>query len=203
MGRKDDIITAASKLFVEKGLEKTTMDDIAKAIGLQKGGLYHHIRSKAEIFYDILDLSLTESVKSLRKVRKCEIGPEEKFRKIVQVHFDNIMKYSLEYQILLNERRYLLDSKQEKIIRTKMKTYENQFYIVLEEGIQANVFRHDLDARVIVSGLMGVGNAVYKWFSPKGPLKFSEVCDTYIEVFMNGMKNRESLGGKGRKNNVC
>jgi AcrR family transcriptional regulator len=191
MGRKDEIIAAASRLFVEKGIEKTTMEDIAKATGLQKGGLYHHVRSKADIFYQILELSLTESVKSLRKVRKGAMGPEEKFREIVEVHFKNIQKFSLEYQILLNERRYLLDEKQEKRIRAKMKAYENQFYFVFEEGMANNVFRKDFNPRVIVAGLMGVGNALYKWFSPKGPLKFNEVSDMYIQVFMDGIKDRK------------
>jgi AcrR family transcriptional regulator len=188
VANKDEIIAAASRLFVEKGFEKTTMEDIANALALHKGSLYHHIHSKAEIFYEILKLSLMESCKRMAKVQRSKLEPEDKLRKIIATHFNNILNYSLEYQILLNERRYMLNRKQEKHIRMKMKAYENTIFEVFKEGIDAKVFREDLNPRVIVAGLMGVGNAVYKWFSQNGPLKFQEVADIYIEASINGIK---------------
>ncbi|MBW1672967.1 MAG: TetR family transcriptional regulator [Deltaproteobacteria bacterium] len=188
MANKDEIIATASRLFVEKGFEKTTMEDIAHALNIHKGSLYYHINSKAEIFYEILKLSLKESSKKLVEVRRSKMGPEEKLMKILAVHFKNIHNYSLEYQILLNERRHMLDRKQEKYIRTKMKAYENHIFEILKEGIDAKVFREDLNPRIIVAGIMGVGNAFYKWFSFDGPLSFDEVADIYIELFLSGIK---------------
>ncbi len=193
MASKDEIIAAASKLFVEKGFEKTTMEDIANALDIRKGSLYYHIQSKAEIFYEILKLSLQESSKRMEKVQKSKMEPEDKLRNIIATHFDNILKFSLEYQILLNERRYMLNRKQEKHIRKKMKAYENTIFEVLKEGSDAKVFREDLNPRVITAGIMGVGNAVYKWFSLNGPLKFQEVAAMYIEASINGIKGKKDL----------
>ena len=191
MATKDEIIAAASKLFVEKGFEKTTMEDIGNALGVRKGSLYYHINSKAEIFYEILILSLTESAKKLRKVRRYKMELEEKFKKIITAHFENILNFSLEYQIVLNERRHMLDRKQEKKVRAKMKVYENHLFEILKEGIDAKVFRDDLNPRVIVAGIMGVGNAIYKWFSPDGPLSFSDITRDYIEFFIEGLRRKE------------
>jgi TetR/AcrR family transcriptional regulator, cholesterol catabolism regulator len=193
MASKDEIIAAASKLFVEKGFEKTTMEDIANALDLRKGSLYYHIHSKAEIFYEILKLSLQESCKRMAKVQRSEMEPEDKLRNIIATHFDNIFNYSLEYQILLNERRYMLNRKQEKHIRKKMKAYENTIFAVFKEGIDAKVFRKDLNPRVITAGIMGVGNAVYKWFSLDGPLKFQEVAAMYIDASISGIKEKRGL----------
>ena len=188
MASKDEIIAAASKLFVEKGFEKTTMEDIANALDIYKGSIYYHIRSKVEIFYEILKLSLNESSKKMVKVQQSKMKPEDKLREIIATHFNNILNYSLEYQILLNERRYMLNRKQEKHIRRKMKAYENTIFKVLKEGIDTKVFREDLNPRVIVAGIMGVGNAIYKWFSFDGPLDFHEVASTYIKLFLSGIK---------------
>jgi Transcriptional regulator len=44
--RIDDILAAAVEVFVEKGYENTSMEEIAKHAGLSKGGLYHHFLSK-------------------------------------------------------------------------------------------------------------------------------------------------------------
>jgi AcrR family transcriptional regulator len=191
MATKDEIIAAASKLFVEKGFEKTTMEDIGNSLGIYKGSLYHHVNSKAEIFYEILILSLTESSKKLRKVYRSKMEPEDKFKKILTVHFENILNFSLEYQIVLNERRHMLDRKQEKRVRAKMKAYENNILEILKEGIDAKVFRDDLNPRLIVDGIMGVGNAIYKWFSLDGPLSFSDITRDYIEFFIEGLRRKE------------
>ena len=188
MVTKDQIIAAASKLFVEKGFENATMREIAERVGIFKGSLYHHIKSKADLFYEVLDMSLKKSTKSLKKVQDSKLDPEQKFRKIILAHFENIYKFSLEYQIVLNERRHMLNAEQERKIRMQMKAYENCVYDVLKDAIAANLFRTDLNPRVVVVGIMGVGNAIYKWFSPDGPLSFSEIANMYVELFIQGLR---------------
>jgi len=190
MSTKDKIIATASKLFVEKGFEKTTMEDIASVLGINKGSLYYHIKSKADIFSEILDMSVNESEKTLRKIRRSKVGPEEKFERIIKQHFENIQTFSLEYQIVLNERRYMLNKKTEKKIRAKMKAYENHLYESLKDGMDAGVFRNDLNPRVIVVGIIGVGNALHKWFSFDGPYSFDEIVGIYLEFFINGIKKQ-------------
>ena len=46
---KGKIIDAAMKLFLEKGYENTTMQDIVEASGMSKGAIYHYFKSKQEI----------------------------------------------------------------------------------------------------------------------------------------------------------
>lgn len=191
MASKDEIIAAASRLFVEKGFENTTMRDIAETVGIFKGSLYHHIKSKADLFYEILEMSLRESSKPIREVRDSNLQPEKKLREIVRVHFENVFNFSLEYQIVLNERRHMLDEKQEERIRALLKAYENCVMEVLEEGVSAEVFRDDLNPRVVVAAIMGAGNAIYKWFSPTGPLSFQAIAEIYVELFVSGLRRQE------------
>jgi AcrR family transcriptional regulator len=47
------IVDAAKRLFVTKGYRRTTMDDVAEAIGVSKGALYLYYRSKVEILREI------------------------------------------------------------------------------------------------------------------------------------------------------
>lgn len=43
------IIDTSTRLFIEKGYEQTSIQDILDALQLSKGGLYHHFKSKEEI----------------------------------------------------------------------------------------------------------------------------------------------------------
>ena len=190
MASRGEIIAVASKLFVEKGFEKTTMGDIANALGVHKGSLYHHISSKSEIFYEIVMLGFKDSGKELEQVRISGLEPMEKLKKAVSVHFENILRNSLEYQVLLNERRYMLDPEQEDRVRRQMKAYENSLFEILKQGVEAGVFRDNLKPRVIVAGIIGVGNAIYKWFSFNGPLDYGDVARTYAEFFITGIMKK-------------
>lgn len=54
--RKRQICKVAGDVFLSKGFENTTMEDITRAAGLSKGGLYHHYKSTHDILYDIMML---------------------------------------------------------------------------------------------------------------------------------------------------
>lgn len=55
--KKNELIMIAEKLFVEKGYEETSVEDILKVSGLSKGGFYHYFKSKDEV--------LTESINNI------------------------------------------------------------------------------------------------------------------------------------------
>ena len=57
---REDIIKEAQKLFQTYGLKKTTMEDIAKALGKGKSTLYYYYQSKEQIFEEVLQKELQE-----------------------------------------------------------------------------------------------------------------------------------------------
>ncbi|MGC6173019.1 TetR/AcrR family transcriptional regulator [Lacrimispora sp. 38-1] len=57
--RKKQIKEVALQLFIEKGLVRTTMDDMIEKTGISKGGIYHHYNNKEEIFEELIKDSMT------------------------------------------------------------------------------------------------------------------------------------------------
>ena len=49
------ILSVSAKLFLEKGFDKTSMQDIAKTAGISKGAVYHHFKSKDEIIQSVME----------------------------------------------------------------------------------------------------------------------------------------------------
>ncbi|WP_040980315.1 TetR/AcrR family transcriptional regulator [Oceanobacillus jeddahense] len=60
---RENIIETAIQLFMEKGFEKTSMQDIANTLGISKGGIYHHFKSKEDII-DIVRENKANSVEA-------------------------------------------------------------------------------------------------------------------------------------------
>lgn len=61
----ENIIYVSSKLFLEKGFEKTSMQDIAYIAGISKGAIYHHFNSKTEIVNAVMENQKDKIEKSL------------------------------------------------------------------------------------------------------------------------------------------
>ena len=60
MTKKDKIIQIAKKHFAKKSYDNTTLDDIAKEVGVTKPALYHHFKNKNEIYNEIFIKSFSK-----------------------------------------------------------------------------------------------------------------------------------------------
>ncbi|MGD0136966.1 MAG: helix-turn-helix domain-containing protein, partial [Bryobacteraceae bacterium] len=59
---RQEILRTAARLFQQRGYDATSMNDVAGALKLSKGGLYHHFQSKDEILFEIMNhaMDITE-----------------------------------------------------------------------------------------------------------------------------------------------
>jgi len=93
---KKDIILLASKLFIEKGYDRTSLRELAKAFGLSKGGLYHYIGSKEDILHMILEFTASGENKFLDEMAEqaLSLSPTEAIRYSIE----RSIKFMDEYQ---------------------------------------------------------------------------------------------------------
>ena len=78
------ILDVAFRLFIEKGYERTSIQDIIDNLGgLSKGAIYHHFRSKEDILVAVTDRMTEESNKMLVEIRdRTDITGKEKLKAI-------------------------------------------------------------------------------------------------------------------------
>ncbi|MFZ5633174.1 MAG: TetR/AcrR family transcriptional regulator [Bacillota bacterium] len=107
---KKKILNSSIKLFSEKGIFKTTLGDIASDAGISKGTLFYYYRSKDELLYDILDISINEITEVAKGVvrRNKNVSSGE----IILMTFKSLLKYDF----LMKINYYLL---QEALLESK------------------------------------------------------------------------------------
>lgn len=78
------ILDVAFRLFMEKGYERTSIQDIINELGgLSKGAIYHHFKSKEDILVAVTDRMTAESNQMLAAIRdSSELNGKEKLRTI-------------------------------------------------------------------------------------------------------------------------
>lgn len=78
------ILDVAFRLFMEKGYEHTSIQDIIDHLGgLSKGAIYHHFKSKEDILVAVSDRMTAESNRMLARIRdRCDLNGKEKLKTI-------------------------------------------------------------------------------------------------------------------------
>ena len=84
--RKEEIITVASQLFIEKGYNAISMRDIAQAMGIKAASLYNHINGKQEILSTIILEVAREFTKGMNDVASNDTSPIAKIKQIIELH---------------------------------------------------------------------------------------------------------------------
>ncbi|PRI11712.1 TetR/AcrR family transcriptional regulator [Leucobacter massiliensis] len=77
--RRDEILDAAGRLFVTRGYEATTIADLLEAVGIARGTLYHHFRSKEEVLDALIRRHGDRMLEGLRGVVASPLPPTQKF----------------------------------------------------------------------------------------------------------------------------
>jgi AcrR family transcriptional regulator len=182
-----EICRVAARVFYEKGYDGASMQDIAKAVGLTKAGLYHHVGSKDRLLFEIMNYGmdiLDETV--LQKIRDIQ-DPREKLRQIIIGHIDLIVRArDQEITVILHENRSLKGALRKKINARK------RDYIHYLEGLIAQVQEQSgrsplLSPPLAAFALLGMVNWLYQWFRPEGPTKQTELTQTYVDFFFRGL----------------
>lgn len=89
--RKNEILDAAERLFAQKGYDGTSTNDILTAVGIARGTLYHHFKSKEEIMDALIDRINTRLIEGARKISMDQSIPviERLIRVIMALNISN------------------------------------------------------------------------------------------------------------------
>lgn len=139
----NQILTVALNLFIQKGYEQTSIQDIINELGgLTKGAIYHHFKSKEEIFQAVTDQLFKGVDEMLSGVRDDNgLNGLEKLRKISRVSLDNPAQNEMASaapNLLRNPK--LLAAQIENIIEKAVPVYIQP---IIEQGMRDGSIRTD------------------------------------------------------------
>lgn len=185
--RMEEVYVKAANLFRKKGYLRTSMNDIAKELNIQKGSLYYYIKDKETLLFEILDRTTNGLVEGVRKFPLKGLSTKEKLEYFILEHSKNIRQYENEIPLLVNEIGNLRPELKNIIISKRMK-YEEVLLDVLKEGMsnRINTFiKHDLQfvAFLVLGGIFWY----YQWFSPGEENPPHMVAKNFSKLFFNGL----------------
>jgi len=196
---RQEILRTAARLFQQRGYDATSMNDVAAALKLSKGGLYHHFQSKDEILFEIMDhaMAITEE-RVLNPVRGIA-DPEERLRALIRLHIEVVLSpRDREITVMLHENHPLPPSLRKRI-NARKKDYvhflENLMTEVQEKAKREpqgnrNKFhsaKPKVSPRAAAFAVLGMINWIYQWYKPEGELQAQSLIPQFTDLIFGGI----------------
>jgi AcrR family transcriptional regulator len=185
--RMNAIAKVSARLFADKGYLETSMDDIAAAAKVTKGGIYHYFGSKTDVLYFICSTYVDMDLENLEQALSRIETTAEKVKFIIFRHIEHYTTRMFGAKTLLNEA-YNLPLRYFKEVKAREKKYFAIVSGVLSQYPGAQGHKEIVTALTFT--LFGMMNWIYSWYNPKGRIKPEELSQLIYDVFTKGVAAR-------------
>src|SRR5216684_3114697 len=187
---RQEILRTAARLFQQQGYDGTSMNDVAAALKLSKGGLYHHFQSKDEILFNLMNHAMDITEEQVIAPVKSIANPEDRLRTLIRLHIGVVLsERDREITVMLHENHPLSPALRKRI-NARKKDYihfvENLIAEVQTKLQSARGLKGTVTPRAAAFALLGMINWIYQWYRPEGSLQQENLAQQYTEIFFQG-----------------
>lgn len=181
--RYQDIIQAAAVLFAERGYLATSMRDIAERVGLLGGSLYHHIRSKEELFVAVHDHALQYASEQIEAAIAPETEPWGRLKAACVRHLELQLDPEVDTVPFVSDFRNIPAELHERLI-ARRDVFERTYV----ELVDALPLPAHIDRGIYRLLLLSLINSVRTWYRP-GRKTIAEIGQQILHVFRHQTEN--------------
>lgn len=188
----EKIMSAAERLFAQKGYNGTSMNDIVEASGQSKGAIYNHFKSKERLFLSLLEKQTMLGLNQLKGSFASEETAVEKLRKVLDLTMVNSCDCPSEVGRMQIE--FMIAASRIKSLTSDMKNRYNTIHAfvreLIDEGINNGEFKSEVDSESLTSLLYATLEGLGLQYATLG-IEFDSqrLKDVLLKVVFEGILN--------------
>ncbi|MFK0376660.1 TetR/AcrR family transcriptional regulator [Pandoraea sp. NPDC090278] len=195
---RENILEVATRLFIERGFDGTSFNDIADVVGVTRPALYYYFKSK-EAILEVLTAVVTRAAGELASEAMPDDlrQPSAMLRHLVLRHAHLILTHPLQFRVVeRNEDN--LPPEQRQLAEQSRRAVLEQFRHAIELGIERGQFRV-MDAKVAAFSIIGMCNWTAWWFTPSGSRNVEEIAAQIADMALRSVEqdSARQLGEQG------
>ncbi len=174
------LLQTAAHLFRSKGYERTTVRDLAGAVGIQSGSIFHHFKSKDEILRSVMEETILYNTALMKASLADATNLRERVLALIRCELQSIMGGTGEAMaVLVYEWRSLSEEGQRYILELR-DAYELLWLEVLGEAKAQGYF--NADPFILRRFLTGALSWTTTWFRPEGAMSLDQLCEEALSL---------------------
>jgi AcrR family transcriptional regulator len=186
----DSLLAVAVAVFNERGYDGTSMEDLARAAGITKSSIYHHVKSKEELLERGVNRALDALTASL-DATEALAGPEvSALDRVEQAVFRavEILVEELPYVTLLLRVRGNTDV--ERTALKRRREIDRRLATLVERASAEGSLRADLDPHLASRLVFGMVNSVTEWYREGSGQSADAVASAVMHLVFDGLRGR-------------
>ncbi len=181
----DSLLAVAVEVFNERGYDGTSMEDLAKAAGITKSSIYHHVRGKEELLRLAVGRAL-DAVFAILDEPAASAGPAID-------RLEHLVRRGVE--VLLAERPYVTlllrvrgNTETERWALQRRREFDRRVAELVAEAARDGELRTDIDPRTAARLLFGMINSLTEWRRPGRGVASADLADAVTRLAFGGLR---------------
>ncbi|WP_210604048.1 TetR/AcrR family transcriptional regulator [Brevibacterium oceani] len=183
---RETLINKATEVFVARGYDGTSMDTVARELGITKSAIYHHVKSKEEL----LRLAINRGIDALDSAVEIEsqrsgMGALERLRLAVHASVVILIEYHHSVTLLLRVRG---NSAVEREAIEARRRIDAKIRALVEAAIAEGGLRADFTPGLVTRLLFGMVNSITEWYRPSYPVAPGVIAEAVTTMAFHGLE---------------
>ena len=183
--RREQLLEAASEVFVDRGFHAAGMDEIADRAEISKPVLYQHFSSKQDLFLAVLAQHVDVLVSGVRQALRTTTDNRQRLRAAVQAFFDFIEHDSQGYRLIF-ENDYISEPQVAAQVKVATEACTDAVFDLIsrDSGLEAH------RARMIAVGLVGISvDCARYWLDSDRPVSKEDAVEGTVAFAWGGLSH--------------
>jgi AcrR family transcriptional regulator len=182
---RETLLRIAVEVFIEKGYDATSMDDLGRRLGLSKAAIYHHVSGKEELLRVALDRALDGLEAVERQVEDSGASAVDRLEHYVRGSV-RVLVEELPYVTLLLRVRG--NTATEHYAMQRRRHADGLATMLVERAVAAGDLRPDIHPATTARLIFGMVNSLVEWYVPGGPVGAPELADQVWTALFAGLR---------------
>ncbi|WP_431967871.1 TetR/AcrR family transcriptional regulator [Nocardia sp. bgisy134] len=183
--RRQQLLHAASEVFVLRGYHAAGMDEISQVAGVSKPVLYQHFTSKLELYLAVLQNYVDMLVSSVRQALRSTTDNRQRVRAAVQAYFDFVDNEMQGFRLVFESDLTSEPQVQRRVEQATEACVDAVFDLVAHDS-GLDPYR----ARILAVGLVGTSQFTARyWLEADRPIPKDEAVDTTVALAWGGLSH--------------
>ncbi|WP_028783395.1 TetR/AcrR family transcriptional regulator [Thalassobacillus devorans] len=184
------IIDAAVKVIAENGYHSSQVSKIAKQAGVADGTIYLYFKNKEDILVSLFQQKMGNFIEKIEEETNSQQTAVEKLLKLIEMHFKQL---TADHHLAIVTQLELRQSNKDLRLKINevLKRYLTVIDQIIEEGIQDEIFRNDIDARLVRQMIFGtLDEAVTNWVMKEQHYDLVDQAGAVHDLIVRGLTYR-------------
>jgi AcrR family transcriptional regulator len=183
--REDELLQNAIRLFSRGGFQETSLEEIARELGITRPLFYYYFESKEDLLWRIIGHLGDSLLEQAEPIAAAAEIPTERIRQIMEKHIKTLLDNIDAFRIYFAERHLLTGNRELRIKRGELR-YHNLIADIISQGQELHQFRAG-DPHFLTRLCVGTANSPLRWYRRGGSMSSRETVRAITEFILAGL----------------